>query len=335
MFEKSIVAIDINSERISILVGHRYKIEYGVTVETPKDSFKEEKILNIKLLADSIRPYIKKGKSKVKDVAFVLRGQDIITRHLVLPMAREEAMRDTIDFELRQFIGDRVDEYYFDYEITHYDKNDSTGNAEVLIAAVEKSKVESYLELGKELGLEVKVLDIYANVIARVFRNVRQSVTKGVKTSGIINLDAESISITMMEWGRLALEKYQGYGVANSTDDNFSNNMEYNAFLDRLDLIEVKEELDKTDRFFQDTVSQYNSLIQYFTAGKVKKNLDRIYVVGTATRIKGVEQYFEVNLNAKAGKPITFTDLKSSVKYPKKIQLKDYIFPYGLLLRRE
>lgn len=335
MFEKSIVAVDINSEKISILIGHKYKIEFGTTIETPKESFKEDKIQNVKALADLIRPFTKKGKVKVKDIAFVLRGQDIITRHLVLPMAKEEAMMDNVDFELRQFIGDRVDEYYFDYEITHYDKSDESGNADVLIVAVEKEKVDKYLELGKELGLNVKTLDIYANAMARVYKNIRQNITKGVKTSGVINLDAETTSIAILEWGRLSLEKYQAYGVANSAEEDFSNTMEYNSFLDRIDLIEVKEELNKTDRFFQDTVNQYNSLIQYFTAGKVKKNLDRIYVIGTATRIRGIDQYLEVNLNAKAGKVINFSDLKSSVKYPKKIQLKDYVFPYGLLLRRD
>ncbi|MFR3912477.1 MAG: hypothetical protein ACLTYB_15285, partial [Clostridium paraputrificum] len=60
-----------------------------------------------------------------------------------------------------------------------------------------------------------------------------------------------------------------------------------------------------------------------------------IYVMGSATRIKGIEQYFEVSLSARAAKLPMFSDLKTSVKAPKKVKLKDYIMCYGLLLRRD
>ena len=55
--------------------------------------------------------------------------------------------------------------------------------------------------------------------------------------------------------------------------------------------------------------------------------------MGSATRIKGIEQYFEVSLSARAAKLPMFSDLKTSVKAPKKVKLKDYIMCYGLLLR--
>ena len=55
--------------------------------------------------------------------------------------------------------------------------------------------------------------------------------------------------------------------------------------------------------------------------------------MGSATRIKGIEQYFEVNLSARAAKLPMFSDLKTSVKAPKKVKLKDYIMCYVLLRR--
>ena len=41
-------------------------------------------------------------------------------------------MRDSVDFELRQFMGDRVDEYYFDYQIINQNKNDGTGKCDAV-----------------------------------------------------------------------------------------------------------------------------------------------------------------------------------------------------------
>ena len=101
MFEKDLIAIDINKETISILVGTRYKISNGTTIETPRNSFDNGRILDVNIISGAIAPHIKKAKTK--DVAFVVRGEDIITRHLNIPFAKDEAMRDSVDFELRQF----------------------------------------------------------------------------------------------------------------------------------------------------------------------------------------------------------------------------------------
>ncbi|VYU21080.1 hypothetical protein [Clostridium paraputrificum] len=335
MFEKDLIAIDINKETISILVGTRYKISNGTIIETPRDSFDNGRILDVNLISAAVTPHIKKAKTK--DVAFVVRGEDIITRHLNIPFAKDEAMRDSVDFELRQFMGDRVDEYYFDYQIINQNKNDGTGKCDVLVVACSRDKIDAFMELGKTLRLNVKAIDLYANVIARVFGDLRKSTTKGIKTIGVIGIDSDDSNITILEWGKLILEKYKDSGILSTVDKEFTNLTEYNSLLDTVDLIEPKQPGEESDieLYFKDEANDYNSLIQYYTSGKVKKNLDRIYVMGSATRIKGIEQYFEVSLSARAAKLPMFSDLKTSVKAPKKVKLKDYIMCYGLLLRRD
>ena len=335
MFEKDVIAIDINRECISMLIGNKFKINDGASIETPKGAFENGNIVDIQALAGVIGPQVKKAKTR--DVCFVVRGQDIITRHMNIPMAKDEAMMDSVDFELRQFVGDKLDEYYFDYQIINYNKGDGTGKCDVIIVACEKRKIDAYMQLARSLRLNVKAIDLYANAIARVFANLKQSVTKGIKTVGIMNVDIDSSSFTISEWGKITIERYRNGGIAKAIGGSIDNIMQYNAILDRIDLTDVRqpEEESEIEHYFKGEVSEYNSLIQYYTSGKVKKNLDRIYVLGTATRIRGIEQYIAVNLNSRVVKAPVFTDLKTSVKAPKKIQLKDYIMPYGLLLRRE
>ena len=335
MFEKDMIAIDINKESITILIGTKYKIANGTIIKTPKNSFDNGEILDVNLISEAIEPYIKKAKTK--DVSFVVRGEDIITRHLNMPFAKDEAMRDSVDFELRQFMGDRVDEYYFDYQVISQGKNDSSGKCDVLIVACSKDRINSFMEVGKKLKLNVKVIDLYANVVARVFGDLRKTLTKGVKTIGVVGIGLDDSNITILEWGKLALEKYKDNGILSRLDEDLNNLNEYNTILDTVDLIEPKEvgEENEIELYFRDEANDYNNLIQYYMSGKVKKNLDRIYVIGTAAKIKGIEQYFEVNLSSRSAKIPVFSDLKTSVKAPKNINLKDYITCYGLLLRRD
>ena len=333
MFEKDLIAIDINKETISILIGTKYKISNGVTIETPKNAYDSGKILDVNLITEAIAPHIKKAKTK--DVSFVVRGEDVITRHLNIHFAKDEAMRDSLDFELRQFMGDRVDDYYFDYEVLN--KNNSTGKCDVLLVACSKDTINSFMEIGKNLKLNVKVIDLYANVVARVFGDLKKSNTNGIKTIGIVGVDADDSNITILEWGKITLEKYKDDGILSVLDKEVKNLNEYNSILDNVDIIEPKNPGEENDieLYFRDQVNDYNSLIQYYTSGKVKKNLDRLYVIGSASRIKGINKYFEVNLDARSAKTPEFSELKTSVKAHKDIKLKDYIMCYGLLLRRD
>lgn len=335
MFDKNLIAIDINEEKISILIGNKFKIFDGITIEMQKDIYKDDEILDVEKLSELISPAIKKYRGKVKEVAFCIRGQDLITRHLVLPYMKDEAMRDSVEFELKQFVGDRIDNYYFDYEIINYDKNQSNGNADVLIVAAEKNKIQSYIELAKLLKLTITVIDIYANTIARVFKNLKTSFTKRTKSVGIISIDGYSNSMIITEWGKLTIEKYQDYGLYKASEDRIESLKEYTAFINSINLIETRKDQRKYDRFFQALVNQYSSLIQFYSSGKVKKTLDRIYVIGSGTNIKSINKYIEFKFNTTVSELPNFNDLKFNARAPKKIILEEFLYPYGLLLRRE
>ncbi|MGL4772977.1 MAG: pilus assembly protein PilM [Clostridium sp.] len=335
MFEKDVVAIDITKTYISILVGHKYNVSNGIILETPKESYENDTIQDVDAIADVIKGFLTKNKGKAKEVSFVLRGQDLITRHMYLPLMKDEALRDSIDFELRQFVGDRVDDLYFDYEVISSNKEETNGTNHVLIVAVDKGKVDKLMELASKINLKIKAIDAYANVAARVIRNLKQSAKTSAKSIGIIDIEADTNSISITEWDRLMIERYNGMGVLNGTNSSVENIMDYNSLLDNVDLIEVKENPTQMDRTFDTMVASYNSIIQYYSTGKVKKNLDRLFVMGSASRIKGIYQYIEVSLNTKVNTPPTFRDLKNSVKAPRKIELNNYMYPYGLLLRKE
>jgi len=182
-------------------------------------------------------------------------------------------MRDSVDFELRQFMGDRVDEYYFDYQIINQNKNDGTGKCDVLVVACSRDKIDAFMELGKTLRLNVKAIDLYANVVARVFGDLRKSTTKGIKTIGVIGIDSDDSNITILEWGKLILEKYKDSGILSTVDKEFTNLTEYNSILDTVDLIEPKQPGEESDieLYFKEEANDYNSLIQYYTSGKVRK----------------------------------------------------------------
>lgn len=336
MFDKEAVALDISEENITILIGYKHNIREGATFKTPKGSFKNDDIVDLDAILDVIEPYITKKKKKAKEIMFSIRGQDIIIRHLSVPNTDEKLMRENVYFELKQFIGEKIEEYYSDFEILGYDKVDNNV-ANVMVVGVKKGKIDKYLEIAEELNLQVKAIDIFANNIGRVFKMLKTSTNQSVRLAGVLSIEGHSNSMVITELGKVVIEKYQGYGIYGANEEELKNEHEYNKFLDSIDLNrEVDEENErKYDRFFKSLVTQYKLLIQFYSTGKLKKNLDKIYLVGSANRINGIHDYLENNFEVKVGEVPNFDDLKIVVKRPKDINLKDYLYTYGLLLRRE
>ncbi|MGL5646788.1 MAG: pilus assembly protein PilM [Clostridium sp.] len=336
MFDKDVVALDINEENITILIGHKHNIREGATFKTPKDSFKNDDIVNLEAILEIIEPFISKKKKGAKEIMFSIMGQDIIIRHLTVPNTDEKLMRENVHFELKQFIGEKIEEYYSDFEIISYDSENGNNDANVMVVGVKKGKIDNYLKLASSLGLTVKAIDIFANNIGRVFKAFKTSFSQSVKLAGVLSIEGHSSSMVITEFGKIVMEKYQGYGLYGANEEEIKNEHEYNKFLDSINLNkEIDEENErKYDRFFKSLVTQYKLLIQFYSTGKLKKNLDKIYLIGSANRIDGVHEYLENHFEVKVGEIPDFNDLKIVVKRPEHVHLKDYLYTYGLLLRR-
>lgn len=336
MAQKDRIAIDITSEKISIIVGTRFKILNAVTIETPKGAYDEDNIVDIEALRRVMEPHVAKGKSKIRDAYFIVRGDDLIVRRITLPNMKEAAMRESVEWELEQFVGERADEYNVSYEVAANKSSAKDGNCEVLMVAVEKTKTNKYLELGKLLGLNVKALDICSNASARILRGYQQIYAGGVKTIGVVDISANSCSLAVVERGKMMLEKYQGYGMLSASNEPIDNNMDYEVFLDKIDFEKENTE-DFTDgkleRLFDSLNNQFNTIIQFYSSGKIKKNLDKILLLGSGSKIKGLDKYFEETFNTQVQFVPSFDSFRFSVKVSSKIQLKDYFYAYGLLLR--
>lgn len=336
MFEKERISIDITKETISIISGTKYKVNTGVTIETPEDSFDEERIIDSLAIANVIRSSI--NKIKTKEVYFVLRGDDVISRQIELPVMKEEATLDSVKWELSQFVGDRVSDYVVSYEVISKKNDKQEGNCTILMIAVEKTKIEKYFEVARELKLKVVGIDIAANITARLFRYLENIYTTGAKSVGLIDISASYSSLSIIELGRMALDKFQGYGLKSGSNEEFFNKVEYDNFIEKIDLEYIDEEdftEGRLENYLDSITTQFSSFIQFYSSGKVKKNLDNIYIIGSGSKVTYIDEYFQNALNAEFKQLPNFSDLKFSIKVNKRLKLKDYFYAYGMLLRND
>lgn len=340
MLDKERITIDITSERIAILAGTRFKIDHAALIETPYGAYENDEIVDVDKLKVAIMPELSSSnvKKKIKDIYFVIRGEDLILRQITLPMMKDDALKDSVKWELSQVVGDRAEEYYVDYEVLTKKSEGSDQNVEVLMVATLREKVLKYLELGKELGYRVRVVDMCANLTSRIMRAYQDVFKNGVKSVGVLDLGADSAGFAILDKGRLMHYKYQEIGIKSMTDKIFESRTDYHNFLNKIDLNnEVIDDITdgKAEIFLSQLSYSFNSIVQFYTSGKVKKTLDKIFILGSGNKISGYKEVIEDAFNTQVEHIPDFEGLRTSVKYPKNIKLEDYFYAYSLMLKQD
>lgn len=332
MFEKEKIAIDITSEKISIIIGTKTRVKSAVILETPNGTYEDDTIVDINKLKEIINPYSSKTKSD--EAYFVVRGDDLIVRTIKIPVMKEEAMLDSVKWELSQFVGERVDDYIVSYRLLEKHED---GIGEVLMAAVPKIKLKAYSNLAKELGLKIKGYDVPSNLISNVFSNLKDSHKKGLSSIGVIDLGANYTLMEVIEKGRLKYEKYQSFGMASAALTRLQSNAEYLEMLQEVDLTNTEVINTFNDGRLQNLLdsitNQFKTIIQFSAKDRVKKDLDKVFILGSGMETRGIGRYLERILNVPIAQIPNFDGINFNIKTPEGIALHDYLYVYGLMLR--
>lgn len=337
-----IIGIYIGNTNIKILLGNKNKIKQFMSIKTPENSVQDYNIIDIEAIVNCLNMFFKQNKITAKNVAFAIQGQEIIIRHVELPIMPEKNIRSAIEWETNQFLPNNGAEHYIDFEILDKVYSNDKKAFKIMVAAVPKEKVDKYLRLSEILNLRLKAIDLTANCTARLFKNIAQK-DKEVKNIGVIDIGSKNSSIVIIENGKLFMEKTVPFGLFNiqreiSKKKNISLKEAEEYMLDTLNFYEIEAEDEITKRMqtlFDNLFSSFSKVIQFYTTGKASKKLDRIYLSSGGNLIKGLNKYINDYFETETMVPDNFKAMNLKIAAPKDFELKFYANIVGLLLRRE
>lgn len=342
IFTTDTLGIYVGNNNIKILYGSKNKIKQFSTIKTPENSVEDDKILNLQAVAKTIKNYIEENKISSKCVSFAIQGQDIIIRHIETPIIPEKNVRESVEWEINQYLPNEGNDHYIDFEIVDKISNNEKKVFKIMVAAVLRDKIDIYVKLSQMLNLELKSIDLSANCTARLFKNVVKK-DKTIKSIGVINIGSKSSSIVILENGKLFMEKEVPFGIFNVQREvikrkelNSEVAIDY-IFSDlNLQLIDENDEIERRiQTLFDNLFSSFIKIIQFYTTGKASKNLDKIYVIGDGTNINGLDKYVKDYFDTDTLIPDSLKSLNFSTKVPEGFELKYYGNIVGLLFRKE
>ncbi len=135
----------------------------------------------------SLKDLLSSVKLSSKRVNISLSGPSVIVRYIEMPSMKKEELRSAIKFEGEKYVPFDTKEAVLDCAML--DKGSSGNTNRILLVAAKKDKVNSYVEVFKEMGLEIASIDVDTMAVLNAFQRLGLE-TKQDKVYAIINIGA-------------------------------------------------------------------------------------------------------------------------------------------------
>lgn len=338
---KGVMAVEIENRYIKIVLGSRGKIYKSGILNTPEGAIESDRIVDVEAVAKTISEFIKANKITTDSVIYTVHGQDTIIRHTEIAIMEEAQVGKAAIREIGQYLPNQGANYYIDYQIIDKISNDEKKVYKVLVAAAPRVKINGYVELTSKLGMKLKAVDILSISVSRTFKSYFEK-NSNITSVGIIDIENKFSSIVILNNGKIFIEKEINKGIYDAVaviKDGIGKNYEesYSYFMSKFNFAKQAysdEIYQKVKINFDEIFRAFDRIVMFYTNGKTKKTLDKIFIIGEGARIYGIEAYLQEFMVTDVTAIESPESLKLKVNFQNQSNFNQYLNVYGSLLRR-
>lgn len=320
------LSIQITDTSINILIGNKNKIYETHNIELENGDCKDGNVRDKDSIVKLLNDYLDVNGRDVKNVSFVLRGTDIITRYIEVPILKNDALIEAVNFEFKQFIPD-IDDYYMNYEIVEKINTKEKKAYKILLVAATKEKINPIIEIAEEIGKELEVIDILSNSLARVLKSSDHIASE--ESTGIFYFGADSSTLGIIEGNVLKFERNLPFGIKNIFNEVYEE-----AAVTALDSKQVTNVFENNEQLmmnFENLLASVNNTVRYYNSEKNNKPVTNFIIICADMIMTNMEKYLEKYFELPCILVKDPSDLGLKLKF--KDNFPKYISSYGLLLR--
>jgi len=202
--EKSYLSLDIGSSSVKLLEvqgeGSAMRILHADIAPLPADAVQNNMVQDSEAVAQAIRRLVKAHRIKATDVITAIPGPAVIIKRATFPAQNPQELHETIFFEAGNFIPESLDNVNLDYQV--FDRGSEADDIDVLLVAVSKDVIKSFLAPISAAGLSPIIVDVDYFAVENMFELNHTSLPE--ETVALINIGARYSSINIMKAGRSA-----------------------------------------------------------------------------------------------------------------------------------
>jgi type IV pilus assembly protein PilM len=196
------VALDIGSSSIKMVEASIDKSGYRILslgiLPLPANSIQNNMVVDSKPVVETIRKLVETSGVKSKQVISAVPGRAVIMKKVQMPKQEAAELEANVEFEAQNVIPENLENVNLDHQVLS--QSDDGNRMDVLLVAVKKEIVNSYVDTIEAAGLTPVLMDVDYFALENMYEaNYAPEAEKGVV--GLIHIGAQYTSITLLHNG--------------------------------------------------------------------------------------------------------------------------------------
>ncbi|MCM2276758.1 MAG: pilus assembly protein PilM [Oligoflexia bacterium] len=334
------VGLSIGSSSIKLVelkkAGKSWKLLHFGIVQLPEDVIVNREIVNDIAVVESIKTLISQIKLKSKAVCTALSGTSLIIKRMTVEVANPRDLQDQVFWEAEQYLPFDVTEVVMDFQTL---KKPVDGKTDVLLVAVKRAVLESYMASVEDAGLSPKVVDVDFFALQNVLEaNYPSNPAEAV---AIVDIGAAATKMVVVHDGIPVFTKDTALGGRNLTAE-----IQRNLNLSYADAETLKvggsgplpqEVSDLMQISSENFATEIKRSLDFYSASSSGAPVSYILLAGGGARIQGLSKTVE----DATGLPTQIINPFNAISYDPAVFTQDYLnaiaplaaVPIGLALR--
>jgi type IV pilus assembly protein PilM len=325
--KKDIVGLDIGSKHIKAVqlkdIKGNYQLErLGITTLQP-ELIVDGSILDSSRVVEAINELFSSTDIKAKDVTLSVSGHSsVIIKRITLPQMSEDELEESIKFEAEQYIPFDIEDVSLDFQILGLAEEENM--MDVLIVAVKRDKINEYVSVVKEAGLNPMVVDIDAFALENMFELNYE--VKEEENVALVNIGSSMINMNILKGGVSVFTRDSSVGGNLLTE---ALQREFTISYANAEKLKHGEEIEGTVpedlsavmlHASEDIISEISRSFDYFRDTTNYENIDEIILSGGVALTKD----FDSILSERSGINVSIVTPFKNIQIPETFD-RDYL----------
>ena len=314
------IALDIGSTYIKLVQlkgsGKSYSLSKFGMVPLPPEVIVEGAVMDANRVSEAIKELLASLKVKTKEVVLSVSGSSVIIKRVSIGDMTDEELAESIKWEAEQYIPFSIDDVNVDFQ--KLGPGATEGQADVLLVAVKKDKINDYVNLVKDAGLEPVVVDVDAFALANMYE-LNYEAEGGI--TALLNMGASVTNINVLRDGVSIFTRDITVG-----GNKYAEALQRDAGLSYEDAEKVKrgESVDGADReqvngimsaVTEEIVGQIQQSFDFFRSTTGSDRVSRVLVAGGCAKIPDFTRVLSERLEIPADTINPFKNIKVDPKH--------------------
>ena len=293
------IGLDIGSTAVraaELTEGSPPSVVRAAQVPLPAGAVENGEVRDVEAVSEALRELWTRGGFKSRKVYMGVGNQRVVVREIALPAMPEKELRQSLGFQVQEFIPMPVDEAVLDYHVIDEIEVDGRPMLRLLLVAAQKAMVDTLVAAATGAKLEPLGLDLVPFAMVRAVGTVGAGMElEGVGGEAVVDVGAHVTNIVVHSAGETRFVRILPSGGrdvtmaiarALSIEDEAAERLKRGELVAEVDAGAEQVHEIAVQRATQ-FVDEIRSSLEFYTAQTQGARIDRLLISGGGSKLDG------------------------------------------------